>query len=130
MHELALACIAERGLPWTVRHAVLARLTLYDRLVDATDTLATDTGYLELSWDGGTVYWWDHHDHAVDDGWLEDSGSRDTRPSVPAPPELRRRLQALVRRCGVPCVLHADIAHAPWSPAFQGAYELIRGVVV
>jgi hypothetical protein len=124
MDEVAnvAACLAQQGLPWTVRDAVLIHLTQYDRLADATDTLATNEGYLELSWDGAVTFCWSYYDHDVDAEWLEDGGSWETRPSVPAPPELRRRLQTLTRRFGVPCGLHVDIDTAPWCTAFREAY--------
>jgi hypothetical protein len=83
--------------------------SLYTSLADGTDTLAIATVYLELSFTRYPLaFWWDYYDYAVEEQWLEEGGTVETRPSTPAPPELERRLHALTAEHA--CTLHADLS--------------------
>ena len=88
---------------------------LYQRLFDATDLLATNAGYLEASCDPPT-FWWDYYDYDVEERWLDDGGTVETRPSTTAPPELVQLLRTVTTEHGVPFDLRACVPHAPDDP--------------
>jgi hypothetical protein len=95
--------------------------SLHQRLFDATDGLATNAGYLVASCDPAT-FWWDYYDYDVEERWLDDGGTVESRPSTTAPPELVQRLRAVTAEHGVPCDLRASVPHAPVDPGFDAAY--------
>ena len=125
MHSRSLACETVQA---TAAHNP-AMASLHQRLFDATDGLATNAGYLEASCDLAT-FWWDYYDYDVEERWLDDGGTVESRPSTTAPPELVQRLRAVTAEHGVPCDLRACVPHAPVDPGFDAAYaKWLRGPV-
>jgi hypothetical protein len=100
--------------------------SLHQRLFDATDGLATNAGYLVASCDPAT-FWWDYYDYDVEERWLDDGGTVESRPSTTAPPELVQRLRAVTAEHGVPCDLRACVPPRPSTPGLtrrtQSGYE-------